>query len=335
MRWLLPIVLLLLPALAKAEPLIITTGAPQGTYYRFGADIAWAARAGNIDVKVIPSGGSIENAERITNPGVVSLGIVQSDVLGAMSRSSNPETTKRAAKLRMVMPLFAEEVHVLARRDINDIRALSGRRVAVGLEGSGSELTAINLFSILNIRPSAMLHLSPDEGIIAVLDGSADAMLFVGGKPVPVFKNLEKLTTANDAEDAALLEQLHFLPLADDALMSEYVPSSITPDDYRFVKAAIPTIAATAVLVDFDFSERATAYQQARCSQITTLVRSIMSVLGTLRSNGHPKWKEVNPMNELALWKKDSCAAVASAPAAQPAGSSLKKDLMGVVRSAH
>ncbi len=231
--------LALLPlATLAAEPLGIVTGPKTGTYYAFGKDIEQVAARAGITIDVKSSEGSIDNIKRINSAENAALGIVQSDVLGFLSRSKNPGSMRMAGNLRMVFPLYNEEVHVLARKDIPSFLALNGKKVAVGEESSGDMLTAINLFSMMNIQPSESVKISPAQGVVAVLKGELDALIFVGGKPVRLFKNLEDLTLPENQKYSTMLDQVHFLAMDDPRMFEEYKPAEITPADYSFVQEA-------------------------------------------------------------------------------------------------
>ena len=99
---------------------------------------------------------------------------------------------RKARNLRLVAPLFSEEIHVLACRQVAGLRDLQGARVAAGPPGLGSRFTAERLFSGLEIRPQ-WLDLGPEQGVCAVLAGQADAMVYVAGKPVSFSARLTQL----------------------------------------------------------------------------------------------------------------------------------------------
>ena len=106
------------------ETIGIVTGPKTGTYFAFGKDIAEVAGKAGISVDVKPSEGSVDNIKRLNSSENAALGIVQSDVLGFLSRSRNPESMRIAGNLRMVFPFYNEEVHVLARRTIHPLSVL-------------------------------------------------------------------------------------------------------------------------------------------------------------------------------------------------------------------
>jgi len=295
----------------------MVTGPKTGTYHPVGRDIAQVAKAAGLAVTVKPSQGSIENIKRINSNENAALGIVQSDVLAFMGRSKSAETARMAQSLRMILPLYREEVHLLARRGIDSFEDLEGRRVVVGEDGSGHMLTAINLFAMMNVTPGALLKKSGAEGLIALLDNKADAVFFVGGKPVKLFQNLATLKTGGNEKYRDLLAELHFVPLNAPRMLEEYQVSEFTPKDYDFVSGTVPTIAVTAVLVTYDFSGGKNRRAKQRCQQVRELAGVIRKNLAELRSKGHPKWREVKLDEELPIWKRDSCAWPAAAGASK------------------
>ena len=167
-------------------------------------------------------------------------------------------------------------------------------------------LTAINLFSMMGVTPADSKKISPAQGVVAVLKGELDAAIFVGGKPVRLFKNLEDLTLPENQKYAAMLDRVHFLPMDSPKMLEEYKPAVITKADYNFVREDVPTIAVQAMLVSFDFSQGAN--NKRRCDKLNLLAKVLRKDLPNLIEKGHPKWKEVNLDANTGNWKKDSCA---------------------------
>ncbi|MDE3037354.1 MAG: TAXI family TRAP transporter solute-binding subunit [Pseudomonadota bacterium] len=316
-------VLPVVPQVARASDVLdIVTGPKTGTYYAIGRDIAAAAAQDGLAVDVKPSEGSIDNIRRVNDPDRAVVGIVQSDVLGFLSRSKNPASMHMAAGLRMIFPLYDEEVHVLTRDSIHSFADLKGKKVAVGQEGSGNLLTALNLFAMMNVAPAQMEKISPAEGVVAVLKGEIDAVIFVGGKPVRLFKNLEDLTLPENQQYAAMLSGVHFLPLVAPRMLAEYKPAEITHADYSFVQQTVPTIAVQAVLVGYDVPQDGKS-DRAQCRQVAALAGVIRKALPDLRKKGHPKWKEVNLDADASPWKKDACVWPETSPKADAGKSGL------------
>lgn len=297
----------------QVSTLGLVTGSPTGTYFRFGQDIRAMMEQYGLKLDVKESKGSIDNIDRINSAENAALGIVQSDVLGFLTRSENPQSQLIADKLRLVFPFYKEEVHIIANKNIRSLRDLRGKTVVVGPNGSGSWLTAMNLFSITDIKPQKLLRSSPEDGMMEVLLGKADAMIFVAGKPVKLFKNLENLR--KEDEFAELMENIHFVPILERKILREYASSTLSKSDYSFMSDDVPTIAVTAVLVSYDFSQENNEYAEARCNQVSRFSAAMNEHLSELRAKGHPKWSEVDLNAELGLWKRDTCS-IAQAGAA-------------------
>jgi TRAP transporter TAXI family solute receptor len=314
------------PVLAE-EPLGLVTGSKTGTYYAIGREIAQTSAQSGAYVEVKTSEGSIDNIKRINSSENASLGIVQSDVLGFLSRSKNPDSMRMASNLRMVFPFYNEEVHILARKTIREFADLNGKKIAIGEDGSGNMLTAINLFSMMNISPAEMVKAPLAQSVVAVLKGDLDAVVVVAGKPVRLFKNLEDLTLPENKQFAPMMEQVHLLPLDNPKMLEEYKPALITRGDYTFVAEDVKTVAVQAVLVSYDFSSG----NKKRCETLGTLAKTLRDNLPALKEKGHPKWKEINLDADSGLWKKDACAwpQMATNPAADQ--QTLGKDLVDII----
>lgn len=304
-NWLLFALLFLFPLPALAADAILYTGEQVGTYQAVGEDMTRILAKSGIRLERESTDGSIENIRKVADSKTTALGLVQSDVLGFMRRSNNPDTQHLSDRLRMVLPLYEEEVHVFARKDIKRWRDLAGKRVVVGQEGSGNMLTAVNMLAISDILVGDTLKLSPAQGVLAVLERKADAVIFVGGKPVKLFKNIEELETTEGKKFAPLLKGVHFVPVASPEILAEYASAEITSADYSFVTETIPTVSVQAVLVTGNYEAPAKADS---CKSVKAISQSLRSALPALKASGHAKWKEVNYMLPVSLWEKDRCS---------------------------
>ena len=290
------IVLGLAAARANAVETAITTGNPAGTYLRFGRDIADLAAHFGIEVEVQPSAGSLENVEAILHRPGTQLGIVQSDVLDFIaSFSDDQELRSTAALMRMVFPLYAEEVHLLARPEIVTLADLAGKRVAIGAPNSGTLLTVTLLLATAGIDPAEELRIDTGEALEALLDGQVDAMFYVAGRPAKLFRNV----TAADG--------LHFVPITEPAVRELYPAATITVRTYSWQKEEVPTVTVRAVLMTYDWS-KPTRYQRSACAVVGKIARIIADNFDHLRQSGHPKWRDVNLKDKLVNWKVSSCA---------------------------
>jgi hypothetical protein len=291
---------------ANTQQIGMVTGSRTGTYIQFGNDIAGVAKTVGLDILVKDSQGSIDNIKRMNSKENAALGIVQSDVLGFLSRSESPEMRQVAGRLRLIFPFYNEEVHLFANQSIQSFSDLQGKRVSVGEPGSGNWLTAMNLLQLTGVKPAELLKLPPLQGVTAVLKGEADAMFYVAGKPVSLFTKVGNLVTR--PEFATMLANVHFVPLDDPRMLREYPLAAIGKVDYDWLAEDTPTIAVKAVLMSFDFSGKQTPYFVQRCQQLAQLGQAIRTHLSQLRQTGHAKWKEVNLDAKVGSWPLDPCS---------------------------
>src|SRR4051812_50187065 len=118
------------------------------------------------------------------------LGIVQSDVLDFIaSFSEDQELRSTAAWMRMVFPLYAEEVHLLARPEIVKLADLAGKRVAIGAPNSGTLVTATLLLETAGGGPPGGRGIDPHQGFGGLRQRAGGPPVFVArGAGQPLYK---------------------------------------------------------------------------------------------------------------------------------------------------
>lgn len=282
--------LLMAPAARAADDVGLVTGSEKGTYYQFGLDLQRLMKSNGFNLTVHPSRGSVDNVYAVYQQPGVQMGIVQSDVLAFVSRvESDPLLRRIAKKTKMVFPLYNEEVHLVGRRDITSFDDLAGKRVAVGREGSGTYLTARLLFKLSEVAPAEMVPIDTGEALSALRAGRVDAMFYVAGYPVKLFK-----------DDVKADDRLALIPITHKSIV-EFYPSVSIPDDvYGWQTTAVPTVAVKSVLVSFDFRRR-------DCDTVGRFAKVVASRLSWLTANGHPKWKAVDLDYPLKGWEQYDC----------------------------
>lgn len=280
-KWIIVAGLLLLSVSVAAEetpvPLGITTGDIGTTAYRVGMDLKCLAEQNGMDLAVFKSSGSVENIYAVYQSPGNHLGVVQSDVLAFVAKvQSDPRIKLIADKIKWVLPLYRQEVHILANAGIRNFSDLQGKRVAVGQIGGGTYLTSRLLFEIAGIVPDPILTMGEAAALAALKAGRIDAMISVDGAPVERF-----------ALDVLPADGLHLVPIAHDGIRSLYPVARIPAGTYAWQPDAVDTVSVRAVLVAYDFRNQ-------YCEAIGKLAWLIRQNLNRLRFNGHPKWQSVD-----------------------------------------
>ncbi|SPH24255.1 hypothetical protein DEA8626_03306 [Defluviimonas aquaemixtae] len=277
--------LLVRPVAAQEVERNILTGGPTGTYIQIGQDMSRLAAECGLRYNVHESAGSLENFLGVRKRPQTQFGIVQSDVLEYLKTYSadDPAIARAIFGVRIAFPLYNEEVHILAKREIGSLADLNGRRVAVGVEDSGTFLTASLVLDLADVQPAERLKIDADTSLARLIDGSIDAFFYVAGAPTKIFQSPSIDGT-----------KLHLLPIADPTLAQVYVPSKIEPGTYPFQTEAIDVVAVKAVLMTYEYVPNRNSYHRASCQSVSDLANLVFTNFGKLRETGHPKWQNVD-----------------------------------------
>ncbi|HKE11195.1 MAG TPA: TAXI family TRAP transporter solute-binding subunit [Myxococcota bacterium] len=161
---------------------IVMTAGTEGSAFRNNAEKYRKILARNgITLEILPSRGSVENLQRLSNPKVhVDIGFVQGG-LPAEMRSDN---------LVSLGNVFFEPLFVLYRNkvSIDRISQLAGRKLAVGVEGSGGHALTLAVLKENGIEPggaTSLLPLAGEEALQAMEQGRVDAVFLAGDSAPP------------------------------------------------------------------------------------------------------------------------------------------------------
>lgn len=263
----------------------IVTGGASGTYIQIGRDIAELGASCGLSIGVRESAGSIENMFAVRDRPVTQFGIVQHDVLEYFQtfQAQDPRVRRAASETRIMFPLYDEEVHLMARREITELADLAGKRVAVGVDASGTFVTASLILDLAGVAPAERLTISQGDALPALLAGEIDAFFYVAGVPAALYESEEV-----DAE------AFHLVPLQGPALRAVYTPKTIPADTYPWQPEAVETVAVKAILITYDFRKNRNQYHRASCKAVSDVSHLMLNRLDSLRESGHPKWQDID-----------------------------------------
>jgi TRAP transporter TAXI family solute receptor len=291
------------PAHRPRTELTILTGSELGTYYAVARDLERVAEevapGRGVDLDVVPSQGALQNAIEVFRHDAIHLGITQLDVVSYLSiyGKDNAEARRVVEGLQVVLPLYDEEVHLLARPGVHGIAGLRGKRVAIGEPGSGTTVTAMTLLHLAGVKPRDLQTLEAAEALDALRTGEIDAAFHVVGAPARLL--LERIAPA----DRITLVPIRLEPHPEDAAMAAvYRPTTIPAGTYPWQAGPVATVAVRSGI---------TTAGATRCEAIGELARLAVDHLDWLRANGHPKWQAVtlDPARLLAAPRLSPCVA--------------------------
>ncbi|MDB5744491.1 MAG: TRAP-type uncharacterized transport system protein periplasmic component [Polaromonas sp.] len=285
------------PAAVAAADYKIVTASERGTYIKIGADLAqFIAPSADIKLDALPSAGSAENVRRLRYEPGVKLALVQSDVYQSfldIAAGGNTAARDLIQPLRVIMPLYNEEIHFIVRADSerNFIHEIKNAKINAGEAGSGTALTSATLYRLMfgEAMPDASTSFLTNEEALAklVTDKTLDVVAVVAGQPAKLFVDMKP-------ESRKLIKLLKFDSShpSSEAVLKTYFPASVRASNYpNLLTTDIPGVAVKAFLVTYDFRLKDTE------GYLRNMARSLCQNFSTLQEKGHPKWREV----ELAL----------------------------------
>ena len=281
---------------------LMSTDPPGSPSSRFGLEVAFLAWEVGLDITLAESENTLDTIRGLLTSVTPALGIIPSNTMGYLGFAPEPGIDHTEV-LRLLFPLYNEAIHLFARRPVQQIQDLKGKRVLIDRKGSQGWMTAHQVLQVFEVKPAELIEsLSPAKAIAAVLNGDADAMFYVGEKPAKPFELIQGLQA--DPEWASLIQTVHFVPLHPAGSPSDYVPSDIGPSDYAWLRTTIPTLAVKAVLASAYFKGDGVL---AHCQKLAAFGQFILDNLPKLKRTGHAKWREVNLHESLPSWKHDTC----------------------------
>jgi uncharacterized protein len=272
----------------------VAGGQLTGTYMTFANELAEVLDDGD-NLRILPmvGAGGGRNIRDLRFMKGVDLAITQTNVLAQLRAGS--DIGPLDDKIVYLAKLFNAEMHVLVRVDsgLAGIEQLGGRTVALGETGGGTQLIAHDVLGRLGITAREVAMPAPDA-IDRLMAGNVDAVVVIGGRPVPALARLPV--------GLRLLPVPFAKPLRDDflpaVLSSEDYPELIEPD------RPLETLAVGTVLIAYNWPKDSDRYRK-----IAKFVEAFFPQIGVLQATSHhAKWREVNLAATLPGWTRFAAA---------------------------
>lgn len=187
----------------------IGTGAPSGTYFPLGGEIASAlsnppgsrecAKGGACGVPGViavaqASQGSVENITAVEK-GEFESALCQADVASwAYAGSNTFAKTGAQTDLRALANLYAESLHIVVRADgpIHTLKDLKGKRISLGEPESGTVVDARLMLAGVGLSEKDLKasYVKLTQAAASLVDGSLDGFFQIAGWPVPAIAEL-------------------------------------------------------------------------------------------------------------------------------------------------
>ncbi len=265
----------------------IVTGGRGGTYYPFGKQIAEVCgyTVGGLDV--VETKGSLDNIKRLLKDPSVKFAIVQYDVL--LFLKNNPRFNRLANKLKVVMPLYGEDIHIITRKGlhIKNIYDLEGLDVSVGAKGGGSFITSSNIQKYTKVKWNSKFFNIKDS-IKAIVNGELDAAIYTAGVPAKIFQ-----TPTSSKAYEIFRKKLSLLDIGNNKQLGQIYSSSLIPKVfYPWLDNSVNTKSVKSVLITYNYKPNQPSYKRVK-----NLYKCLYNNIEKFKSNSdfHPKWQQVIP----------------------------------------
>jgi uncharacterized protein len=225
----------------------------------------------------------------------IDVGLTQTSILNSFRRS-NERMGQTENKIVYIAKLFNEEAHLVARGDITSIEQLRGRKVNLDAKGSGTSYSMRDVFKALDIDVEEV-SMSQTEAFEKLRSGEIAATVLIAGKPV---RSISRLTAASG---------LHLVPIPYvQSLIADYLPATLSHDDYPALVPAGPpveTIAVGVVLITYNWPKTNVDHYR----RVQRFVDAFFPKIADFqRPPRHPKWREVNLAATLPGWNRFEAA---------------------------
>ena len=197
---------------------IIATGGVGGVYFYYGGVIAGIiANFTDIEATSIQTAASIDNLLLIRDKtdlakGVVYCATVLPDSAYVAYTGQHERFRDKPAPIAILWAMYPNYLHIVTTTDsgIKSLLDLKGKRVSTGAPGSGTELEALLLLSLVGIDPARDFakweRLGAAESAAALRDGAIDAYFWSGGLPTGSIVELAKALAARG-------KQIYLVPI--------------------------------------------------------------------------------------------------------------------------
>jgi TRAP transporter TAXI family solute receptor len=196
---------------APPDHLTIATGSTNGAYYAFGKAYSKMLQKYGITLEVINTAGSVENLQLLDKDnGGVDVAFLQGGI-HPLNQSDN---------IISLGSLYYEPLWIFhnAGPGINELSELRGKRLAVGREGSGTKVLAVQLLTLndVSVQDTELLSQGGQKAADMLIRGEIDAAFFVTAHHSTVIQQLlrsKKLQLLSLRRAAAYAARFHYLSI--------------------------------------------------------------------------------------------------------------------------
>ncbi|MFZ1037636.1 MAG: TAXI family TRAP transporter solute-binding subunit [Smithella sp.] len=196
---------------APPNTIIITSGDEGSSFQRNSEKYAKILARNGVKMKVLKSEGSLQNLERLENPSFrVDVGFVQTGV-------AKGQNTDKLISLGSISyePLF---IFYRGSKPLDVLSQFEGKRLAVGEDGTGTQVLALELLALNGIKKGGntkLLEIDEEEAEKELLEGKIDAAFMmsdsVSSKTLHELMHKPGIRLFDFSQADAYIRRIHYL----------------------------------------------------------------------------------------------------------------------------
>jgi uncharacterized protein len=260
-----------------ASSISVISGEEDSTYSRTVDSLVEILSHSPVRLRPVVSQGPLQDLLTLLHRTDIDTAVVQADALETLA---GPTQAAARERLRYLFQVSRKAVHILASRDIADIRQLEGRKVNIDRPGSSTHLTASSMFERLGIKPEFTTYDQVTANHRLQL-GEIQASILLASHP------------STDVLAFPSSGRFHLLSVPIEMSASNYHSGRFTADEYPHLVSKgqpVETIEVGRVLAVRDWPEGSIRFQR-----LARLAESIYSRLDELQQSGHDlQWREID-----------------------------------------
>jgi TRAP-type uncharacterized transport system substrate-binding protein len=227
---------------APPDTITITAGPEGGVFWTHAEHYRKILARNRVKVEILSSQGSLENLRRLNDPAFkADVGFVQGGVAAEL----------KTEKLFSLGSMFNQPLVIFYRGDpIRLLSELRGRRVTVGLEGSGAHVLALALLKANGIEPGGptrLVELSGQDAAEALMAGKVDAAFLMADNTAPATMRKLMLTPGVRVFDfvqaEAYIRRFHYLNRLELPMGSLDLGKNVPPRNLRLIGPTVELVA--------------------------------------------------------------------------------------------
>lgn len=271
---------------------MIAAGRPTTSMMKVADDLAVVLNDPEGGFRVVPvagdgAKGNVRDLVLLRN---IDMAITDLTVLESM-KESKQLSKMLPREVAHVVTLFPDKITILARKDIETLQDLSGKRVSVGMAESGSAFHAQRIFAAAGIEVQTLNMAEPDSAL-ALTRGQIDAFVCFC------------LNTPEVYQRVMFEPDLHLLPIPfSGELQRDYLPTTLVHRDFpSFIddNETIDTLAVSLVLVTYNWQKG-----NQRYARVEDFVNRFLNNLAALRQQPrHKGWSSVQISASAPDWPR-------------------------------